>query len=571
MSEILVQETPTRLKLRASFEDIKILREHFKYRPPDYWRSPSYELYVRTQADPQGPRGWDGYLNLIDRTKEGGEILRGHKEALLAACADYGFSVRGTYITSPFTGLTEDDVPEDIIKASFQLDLHQRQCVTGLLRDGVGVVRMATSAGKTAMFAACTAMIKTRIPSARTLYVVPTERLVNQVTAELRKFLPGYDVSQAGGGKRNFDGRDIVVATMATLSRNIRELHGAGFFKTFLVLLVDECHHAPAKTWQQVIKLVPAFFRFGASDTVKDERKEDIVAKHTIRGLFGPVRGEVGVTPLIATGRVAKPHLHLVDIPEWERMYDDVPRMAEAGSPAWCLLNGEWKKGVYVRPAVDHEDVDQFGRPNDLKGYHTVEFSDRGEVDVESRYCLLRRTYDVAIINNKARNAMVVEWTKHYVSKGWPTLVVATRTLHVLILEELLTRAGLTVRTLVGEDSSKKRDETFAWLTAEPGRVLVSPLVKEGVSIPELKGGVVADMVASPDLMRQIIGRFIRKKPDGNNEAHLTLFVDRSYKSARRASLRMIDELERIRGFTFFWPSGSPGQPAQCYEHVSTD
>jgi superfamily II DNA or RNA helicase len=570
VSEITVQETPTRLRLGGSAADIKVLREHFKYRPPDYWRSAAYQLYQQTRADPRGPRGWDGYLHLVEYTKTGAEMLRGHKEALLAACADHGLEVRGTYLASPFIGLTDDDIPADVIRAPFQLDLHQRRCITNLLQAGVGVVRMATSAGKTAVFAAITAMVKARIPSARVLYVTPTERLVNQVTIELRKFLPGYKISQAGGGKRDFGGRDVVVATMATLSHNVAELHATGFFKSFLVLLCDECHHAgSAATWQKVIRLVPALFRFGASDTVKDERKEDVVAFHAIRGLFGPVRGEVGVTPLIEVGRVAKPHLHLVDVHGWSGQYDDVPQLAEPGSLAWCLLDGRWKSGTYMRPAVDHEDVDPLGRPNDLKGYHTVEFADRGEVDVESRYCLLRRTYDVAVINNKARKELVVAWAAYYARQGWPTLIVATRTLHVLILEELLHRAGLPVRTLTGEDTTRVRDETFAWLVAEPGRVLVSPLVKEGVSIPELKGGVVADVVVSPDLMRQIIGRFIRKKPTGGNEAHLTLFVDRQYKSARRASLRMIQELERIRGYTFFWPCEQPGQPAQRYEHAS--
>lgn len=571
MSELLIQESPTRLKLTASKEVIKILREHFKYRPPDYWRSPAYARFKATEMEPSGPSGWDGYHHLVELNGPTCSMLRGHKEALLEACIDFGITVRGTYLESPFVGLTEDDVPADVIKAKFELDLGQQQCVVRLLRAGMGVVRMATNAGKTAMFAACASLIKARLPSARVLYVVPTERLVNQVAVELRKFLPKWQISQAGGGKRDFTGRDAVVATMATLSKNLRALYADGFFKSFLVLFIDECHHAPADTWSQVIRLTPALFRFGASDTVKDERKEDIVKRYAIRGLLGPVRSEVEVGTLVTTGRAARPRLHLVDVPEWEGRYDHLPHVALPGSPAWCLLDGVWTRGTYLKPATDPEKLDKYGDPVDLKGYHVVNLADRGEVDVESRYCLLQRAYDTGVINNKDRNKLVVAWAKHYSEQGWPTLVVATRTMHVLILEELLTRAGLNVRTLTGVDTTKQRDETFAWLIAVPGRVLISPLVKEGVSIPELKAGVIADVVVSPDLMRQIIGRFIRKKPDGGNESHITIFIDRQYQSARRASLKMFKELEQVRGFSFQWPCSLPGVEAPWYEHASFD
>ncbi len=572
MSELSIQETPTRLRLTAARPIVDILREQFKYRPPDYWRSPGYQRFKSTQMRPEGPVGWDGYNHLIELNGATCTMLRGHKEVLLTACEEIGIKVRGTYLNSPFVGLTEDDIAADVIAAPFPLDIHQQQCVVSLLRAGVGVVKMAVNSGKTATFAACAALIKARLPSARFLYVTPTERLVNQATTELRKFLPKWQISQAGGGKRDLTGRDMVVATMATLSSGVVELHTSGFFKTFLALFVDECHHAPAKTWEQVIRLTPALFRFGASDTVKDERPEDAVKFYAIRGLLGPVRGSVDTTPLIRAGRSARPHLHIVDVPEWEGRFDEVPQIALPDTPAWCLIKEEWKRGTYRRPSTDPEQLNRAGEPVDLKGFHVIDFPDRGEVDVESRSCLLRRTYDTAVINFKERNELVVAWAKYYSDQGWPTLVVATRSLHILILEELLRRTGVEVRTLVGEDSIERRDDTFSWLVKTyqgKGRVLISPLVKEGVSIPELRAGVVADVVASPDLMRQIIGRFIRKKPTGDNEAHLTLFCDRQYASARRASLKMIQELEKIRGFTFFWPCCYPGQPAQKYEHAN--
>ncbi len=570
--DLTIDETPTRLKLTSDAVTIRVLREHFRFRPPDYWRSPAYVRYKATLRRPEGPTGWDGYTQLIEYNGAHCSMLRGHKEELLRVCADHGITVRGTYLTSPFVGLTVDDVPARVIKADFELDHNQRTCVVNLLRTGTGVIKVTVSGGKTAIFAAVAAMIKSRVPSARALYVTPTERLVNQVREEMIKFLPGWHITQAGGGKKDTTGRDMVVATMATLSRNAATLHAEGFFKSFIVLLVDEVHHAgTAETWQTVCRLVPALFRYGASDTVKDEQDKDEGAMYNIRGLFGPVRAEIDVSPLIATGRIARPHLHLVDVEEWEGKHDELPHIAELNTPAWCLVDGAWVKGTYLGGAVDEEVVDKHGNALELKGLHSIDLPERGPTDVESRWCLLRRAYDVAVINNKERNGLIVQWAAYYAGKGWPTLIVATRTLHVLILEELCKRAGLDVVTLTGEDDTRERDRIFKWLMAKPGRVLISPLVKEGVSLPELRAGIVADVVANLDLARQIIGRFIRKKPTGDNECHITWFIDRQYKSARKNCLALFRALEKIRGFTYYWPAYRPADPTPKYEQVSFD
>ncbi len=457
--------------------------------------------------------------------------------------------------------------------------------------DGQFLLGDFTVTHNTAIFAAIAAMIKHRMPSARILYVASTERLVVQGFKDMQGFLPGWDITQAGGNTRKrkknepkdapdprMQGKDMVVATMAMMARNMRALFAQGFFKSITVLLVDEVQHAPADTWDKVIRLTPAMFRFGASDTIKDEREEDICEFLAIRGLLGPLRAEVAVTPLIETGRVAKPYIYLIDPPGSDGLYEHVPFQAEPNTPAWCYIDGSWIKGTFKHPAKDSPLLDKHGRPlldkktgepiepPNLTGYHTIDLPDRGEMDVESRWCLLNRVYDVAIVRNKERNKLIGEWTDYFAQKlGYPTLVVATRTLHVLILEDLLRRRGNDVEVLTGESTSKQRDLIFKWLVEKEGRVLISPLVKEGVSIPKLRGGVVADVVTSPDLARQIIGRFIRQKLI-ENEAHVAWFYDRWYKSARLGCQELFTELERIRGYSYYWPCYTPGVPAMLYK-----
>jgi superfamily II DNA or RNA helicase len=129
-----------------------------------------------------------------------------------------------------------------------------------------------------------------------------------------------------------------------------------------------------------------------------------------------------------------------------------------------------------------------------------------------------------------------------------------------LLQAELEKKIGAEfVRILFSEHDSKERDATFQWLKDTPGSVLISPLVKEGVSIPELTAGVVADYVGTIDVARQIIGRFIRKKRHRDeNTATIVWFADRQVPSYRRGSMEVLRDLESIRGYKFVHPVQGP-------------
>lgn len=570
---ITLNEFCTKVGLDGKAEDIDDLVERLRFNPPEYWRSPRYQLWKHTD----GESGWDGTVTLVHRLgKNRAWIQRGHQERLLTAAAALQIDVEWGTRRRPFDGITIDDVPDDLL-VGLTLDLDQRTCVAELMRSAHGTVEAATSSGKTAMALATVLMVRRRYPRARFLYVTPAERLVRQVVKESGKLAPSLRVSQFGGGVKSQTGKDLVIATQATLMRNHPRLVESGWYKTFAGLIYDECHHSAGEKSRKIVADIPALFRFGMSATLKNKLAKDKMKGLDIEGLFGPPRHVVSLAPLIEIGRVAKPRLYLVDQEEWTNKFEAMPYKVTPNTPAWCLLpDVGWVKGTYVGPVYQLDDdgeivYDKKDDPCTIINHHVISI-DGVEHEVESKWCLLHRQNDEGIIRFKERNALVVEWAKHFSSKGWPTLVVATRTLHVLILEALLTRAGLTeVRTLTGEDTSTKRDETFKWLINTPGAVLVSPLAKEGVSIPELKAGVVADYIAGNDLAKQIIGRFIRKKPEGSNEAHVVMFIDRQTAAMRRGSLGLIRELEKTRGYTFYWPCGGPSAIGAEYQAANFD
>lgn len=441
--------------------------------------------------------------------------------------------------------------------------------------DGLFLLGDFTVTHNTAMFAGAGAFIKEHYPDAKLLYLTPSERLVRQSTKEMKRMLPQYTVGQYGGGKNEPDA-EIVVCTVAMLNRHFHDLKCKGWFNRFMGVFFDECHHSASESSQKVLLSIPAFFRFGASDTVKedDERKWN-----DIRGLFGPVLNVIKAAPLIVEGRIAKPHIYIVDHKEWNNQFEDVSYSPPAKSPAYVLVDDEWKSGRYISPVYERDDkgnivhkevktaikddqdqwiIEQV--PVTVPGLHLIEM-EGVEHEIVSKWCLLRRTYDQAIIQFHERNKEIVRWAKHFSNRGLPTVVVCTRTLHVYILEAMLAEVinPDLVDILVGKDTSVARDACFEWFKQTPGAVLITPLVKEGVSINEIKAGVIADYVADFEVANQLVGRFIRQKKKGtDNSAEIVWFRDRQHPSLRRGCNSVFRALEQIEGYTFYDPAPEP-------------
>jgi superfamily II DNA or RNA helicase len=504
------------------------------------------------------------------------EALRGHLDAIRDAAIVQGIELdEAKLLPSPFSGLLADDIPDGLVTADFVLDDGQRECVAAWLREAIGINHASVNAGKTFMFATAAAFIKRRFTDSRVLYFTQSERLVRQAFKEMRKFLPDWNITQFGGGARDNSGKDMVVATGAVMNRNFDVLKRDGWFKSFMTVLCDESQHAGSPSMQKVLRVIPAFFRFGASDTMLED---DIVKNTAIRGVLGPqLDYEIQAGELIDMGRSARPHIYVVDDRTWEGRFMHLEHSAKEGTSAWCLVDGRWEKATYLGPAyeTDSEAVDGIKLNADgsiitiPNMQRVVLDSDKTEREIESRWCLLERLGDQAIVRFGERNKLIAMWAKFYSDSKWPTVVVCTRTLHVLILQAVISEqvSPELVRILYGSHSSKERDVAFKWLKSTPGSVLITPLVKEGVSINEIKAGIIADHVVNWEVAEQLLGRFVRKKLDGPNVAHVTMFIDRQHNKYRRASIQLLKKLETIRGYIYHYPVIDPGSIDAAKEH----
>jgi len=574
---IHVRETPIKLILEGDSDELATLAYEFRFHPNGYFHSVKYQQHVLTE----GKEGWDGYIYPLWRVSrnycESAVLPRGRKVDLERYAKENKIKLEWELMENPLRDIELDDVRDDLIAGEFKLDERQRLCILEWLRNGVGFCKVSVGGGKTETMAGAAALIKEWYDKARFIYITPSERLVRQTSQRMAKLLPSFEVGQYGGGKQEKDAADMVVCTVSVLHRNFQTLLRDGWFDTFSTLLYDEVHHASAPSSQKVLDVIPAFFRLGASDTAK---AKDPAKYFAIRGQFGPRLVEVTSAPLISEGRLAPPHIYVVDMPSWANRYSHVKLKPAAGSKAYVLWDGKWVEGKYRGPVYEvdkktgqlktikyktanQDDDGNFiveDRPVLVGGLHQIEI-DEVVYEMESRWCLLDRLMDRAVIQFNERNDMIRTWVGYFHKKGKSTVVVATRTAYVYILEALLKKSvdPERVRILTGheKDSPVQRDEMFQWFKDTPGAVLITPLVKEGISINEISCMVVADFVADPEVARQIIGRAMRPKKK-DNRAHVVWFAERQHPQLLKTSRALLKTLEETEGFQYYHPCAGP-------------
>ncbi len=142
-----------------------------------------------------------------------------------------------------------------------ELRAEQRQAAAALLKHDCGVLAASTAFGKTVVAAY---LIAQRQVS--TLVIVHRKQLLDQWTEALSHFLswPAKAIGQIGGGKHKPTGR-LDVAMLQSLGRQgVVDDVVAGYGQ----VIVDECHHISAVSFEQVVKQCKATYVTGLSATV---------------------------------------------------------------------------------------------------------------------------------------------------------------------------------------------------------------------------------------------------------------------------------------------------------------
>jgi superfamily II DNA or RNA helicase len=162
------------------------------------------------------------------------------------------------------------------VKFNGQLNADQKPAVRALLKHDLGVLSATTAFGKTVIAADLIAHRKTN-----TLILVHTQTLLMQWQKTLQQFLtvnepmpeqPGRKrgrkkktslIGQLGGGKNALSGViDIAIMQSVVSGQEVKEL-----VKDYGMVIVDECHHVPAFSFEKILKAVNAKYVYGLTAT----------------------------------------------------------------------------------------------------------------------------------------------------------------------------------------------------------------------------------------------------------------------------------------------------------------
>lgn len=162
----------------------------------------------------------------------------------------------------------------------------QLDAVKSMFEHEQGLIIRPPGTGKTQIALAFASLCKTR-----TLVLVHTEDILQQWVRAAKAALPGADIGVIRG--KEFHIGHITIATVQTLNR--KYLTKKDFWKQFGCVVADEGHHVSAPTWETVMNLCHARYRFGftASPTRADGMHP------TMKFIIGPIIHRVKFTSTV--------------------------------------------------------------------------------------------------------------------------------------------------------------------------------------------------------------------------------------------------------------------------------
>lgn len=181
-------------------------------------------------------------------------IPRGCKEELTQFALELGSTITWQDETNPGQG----------INLAFQGELRplQAEAASALLEHENGVLAATTAFGKTVVAAWLIAKRKTNV-----LIIVHRRQLSDQWKERLCTFLnlDPDEIGEVGGGKQKRTGK-VDLALIQSLNRKgeIKE-----YVREYGMVIVDECHHISAFSFEQVLKYANARYVYGLTATAQ--------------------------------------------------------------------------------------------------------------------------------------------------------------------------------------------------------------------------------------------------------------------------------------------------------------
>jgi superfamily II DNA or RNA helicase len=200
------------------------------------------------------------YFRLIEETTDGVIIPRGFIANIVSFCKQENISFKVI------------DNRKKLYVAEFESEIellpHQEIALEKVTEKDFGVIVSPPGSGKTIIGLEIIAQKKQ--PA---LIVVHRKQLFDQWIERIQSFLkvPKREIGQIGNQKFTI-GKEITVAMIQSLTR-INEI--SKIANSFGTIIVDECHHIPAKSFREAIVNFNSFYLYGLTATPKRKNNDE--------------------------------------------------------------------------------------------------------------------------------------------------------------------------------------------------------------------------------------------------------------------------------------------------------
>lgn len=207
---------------------------------------------------------------------------------------------------------------------TFSLDSHQQEAVRAIVHKKQGIIFATTSAGKTHIVISGSAAL-----GLSTLILVHRKILAKQFRDDIRKYCrdsQGLPVTPGfiGAGECTV-GKEITIALEKSFSKHPE------LYDRFGAVFMDECHLAPANTFQLIMNRIPAERRYGLSGTlVRKDQKQFL-----IYSTFGKIIAQIDKEDLLALDRISPVRLEVHESSVVARL-EDLVESTQSTTKAWA-------------------------------------------------------------------------------------------------------------------------------------------------------------------------------------------------------------------------------------------
>ena len=245
-------------RIQLSPELIAFLRDNLNFINSDY--------LIKSKI---GKSTWktEKYFKLIDEYTDQIEIPRGFVGKLVKFCKDK---------TIAFEIVDERQKKEEIsFDSSIRLYEYQEDALNIIDKKDFGVIVAPPGSGKTIM--GLELITRKQQPA---LIIVHRKQLLDQWVERIQSFLgiPKKEIGQIATSKNHRIGKKITIAMIQSLVKleDIKE-----FANSFGTIIIDECHHVPAKTFREAINNFNSYYLYGLTATpIRKNNDEKLIFVH---------------------------------------------------------------------------------------------------------------------------------------------------------------------------------------------------------------------------------------------------------------------------------------------------